>query len=175
MPALESRGIRTDLGKLGDLSQARALLERLKWLRVTDVVWRDDILPALDLSSLGAVTHVTHGLALHLNGPVMQRGIRDATLAIVPGDLQSGPQPLVPVGYSPFLRCQTVDAPTAELPLVHDGGFTRIATPLAVGVRVRFDAVTPLWLSVLAWISVIATVGGGAWLFLPQVRPPVRA
>ena len=132
-----------------------------KWLRVTDVVWRADAVPGIPLGALGDVRTVTNGVALHLNGPTMTRGLRQVSLTVVPADLQGHSETILPIGFSPFLHCWSLDQPGHEIPLANTGGYATIQRALPVGAELLFKAITPAWQSLVTWFSMAASVLGG--------------
>ncbi len=168
--AIESRDFHARLTGIKSLADAAPIIDTLKWLRVTDVIWRNDDIPPIDLAQLGTVRVITNGVALHLNGPTMERGLRDATLSVVPADLLEGTRTVLPVGFSPFLHCWASDDPHREIPLTARDGYATIEGALPVGTVLEIKAITPLWLSLVTWISVVTSVIAGSLLLAPFAR-----
>ncbi len=142
-PGLEVNAFHSSLAVVHSPSEAAAILQRLRWLRVTDVIWRQDVPMSIDLRSFGEVRPVTNGIDLHLAGPTMERGLREARLSIVPDDLQPNGTTLLPVGFSPFLHCWQADQPDREIPLMAQNGYTAIARLLPAGTSLILKARTP--------------------------------
>ena len=159
--AFEARDFQVRLGTLRSVADATPIIDRLKWLRVTDVVWRADAVPGIPLGALGDVRTVTNGVALHLNGPTMTRGLRQVSLTVVPADLQGHSETILPIGFSPFLHCWSLDQPGHEIPLANTGGYATIQRALPVGAELLFKAITPAWQSLVTWFSMAASVLGG--------------
>ena len=159
-------------------------MDRLKWLRVTDVIWLRNAVPAFNLESLGTVRAITNGVALHLDGPTMERDIRDEKLSIVASDLQKDGRIVIPIGFSPFLRASILREPVQEIALAEYNGYTAIRDRLPVGTGIELKAITPAWLSIALWISVVSSAVGGFLLFalprncvggrLANAEPPAR-
>jgi hypothetical protein len=169
-PGSEAEKLHVKMADIKDLAEARPIIERLKWLRVTDVIWRHDVEPSIDLGALGAVRPITHGVGLHLDGPVMERGLREASLSVVAADLAHGQGTVFPIGFSPFLSCWIVNDQRENIPLINQGGYAAIARALPVGTRVNFKAITPRWLSLITWLAVTIWVVGGFLLAAPVLR-----
>jgi hypothetical protein len=167
---LESQDFHLRLAGLKSVAQAQPIIDRLKWLRVTDVIWRSDAIPPINLGQLGTVRTITNGVALHLNGPTMQRNLRDATLSIVPADLREASKTVLPIGFSPFLHCWAANDPRQEIPLTDGDGYAVIGRQLPVGATLYFRAITPLWQSAVTWASMVTAVIAGLLLLVPSLR-----
>ena len=168
---LESQQFHISMGALKSLAQAQPVIARLKWLRVTDVIWRSDIIPPFDLAPLGAFRSVTNGVALHLDGPTMERNLRNAELSVVPADIRDNSETVLPIGFSPFLHCWMADQSNQELALTTTGGYATIDRALPIGTRLEFKAITPIWMSIVTWISIVTTVIAGVALIAVSKRP----
>jgi len=105
----------------------------------------------------------------------MERGLRDATLSIVPADLREDSETILPIGFSPFLHCWTPDDPNQEIALANHDGYATIERPLPVGTALHLKAITPLWLSIISWISVVTSVIAGFVLLAISFRKSAPA
>jgi hypothetical protein len=170
MPGRESEIFHNTISDLKDTTGAQPIMDRLKWLRVTDVVWRRDSLPVIDLSSFGQVRTIANGLDLHLNGPIMERALRTVKLQTVPADLQPDGTTLLPIGFSPFLHCTLNDQSGAQIPLLNRGGYASISLPLAAGTGLLITAVTPWYQSLAIWISLCFILVAGFYLITAHSR-----
>ncbi len=173
----ESEEFHARMAAVTSIADAQAEINRLKWLRVTDVIWRNDALPSIHLESFGNVRAVTNGLALHLNGPNMERDLREARLRVAPADIQ-GSKTVLPIGFSPFLHCYSLVQPGSEIPLFNQGGYAAIDHPMPLGARLRIEAITPWWQSAVTWVSIVTTLCAGfvllrrsAWRPSPGATP----
>lgn len=156
----ETRILHDRLALVETVAEAQPMINRLKWMRVTDVVWRSDAIPPIDLSQLGATRPVTHGMAVHLNSPLMDRELRAVRLSVVPADIQ-GSRTVLPIGFSPFLHCHLSDSPQQEIPLSSQEGYCAIERPVPAGTQLTFTASSPLWLRLLTYVSLVASTIGG--------------
>ena len=172
-PAREAVLFHNDLGKgrVVDLPAMQAILQRLEWFRVTDVIWRRDIPPTVDLGTFGRVRTITNGLDLHLDGPTMERDLRTVKLQIAPADRQPDGTILLPIGFSPFLHAAPSAQPGSEIPLQNRNGYVSIASPLAAGTGLIITAGTPWYQSLVTWISLFFILAMGFCLATARRKP----
>ena len=162
---LMSQQFHREMSQLKSIEEARPYLERLKWHRVTDVIWRQDALPPYSLDGLGKTSQITNGLRLQLDSPRMERSLRTVSLSVAPEDLQADGTVTLPIGYNPFLHAKIGNR---NLDLTNRYGYVSIREALPIGTIVNLQAVTPTWLSLTAWISLFSTASLGGYLLLGQ-------
>jgi hypothetical protein len=166
----ESDQFHLRLVAVASVAEAQPLIDRLKWLRVTDVVWRYDAAPTVNLDSLGQMRNVTNGLNLHLDGPTMERNLRTLKLQVSSGDVQPDNKILLPIGFSSFLHCWRIDSPNNELPLLNRNGYTLVDQTLPVDTGLIIKSITPFPQSAVTWLSLLFDLGIGLYLLTHHTR-----